>query len=294
MTRALLDVDFSSPPFDQLRGVHRLTPARSGHASWTHARHQLYAARHSASRANVLVKLTSKPGVVYEKDLANEIASLSAINRALPASRHFPLLSDHGRLCDGRLFLTISLFDEWPLATTLVSTPSPPRQAAHLRTMIEVARIVAELHDVKIWHVDLNPMNILARWEAGAPVVRIVDFESSYDVARHSSGAFYDPPTTPGYSAPELSSQVPDARSDVFSLGAVLYTMLAGYGWTRMGPAGRCIASDREMAPDLKDTLLAAVAPEPRQRFESASDFRAALSAYLDRTWPSATPIACP
>jgi len=42
------------------------------------------------------------------------------------------------------------------------------------------------------------------------------------------------------------------------------------------------------MAPELKETLLAAVAPEPRQRFQSMSDFRAALRGYLDRTWPSA------
>jgi serine/threonine protein kinase len=285
---ALLDIDDASPPFDQLRGLHRLAPARSGRASWAHARHQLYAGRHKTSRANVLVKLTSKPGIVYEKDLANEIATLSSINRALPDSRHFPVLGAHGRLSDGRLFLMMSLFDEWPLATTVASAPIPPRQAIHLRTMIEVARVVGELHGLAIWHVDLNPMNILARWEHGTPVVRIVDFESSYEVARHANGDFYDPPTTPGFSAPELPGQAPDARSDVFSLGAVLYTMLAGYGWTQAGGSvGRAIEADREIAPDLKDTLLTAVAASPSQRFQSTHDLGTALTGYLDRTWPS-------
>ena len=277
------DVDESSPPFDQLRGVHRLAPERSGRASWAHARHQLYAARHKTTRANVLVKLTSKPGVVYEKDLANEIATLQSINAALPASRHFPVLIDHGRLRDGRLYLTVSLFDEWPLATTIVASPGPRQRRAHLQTMIEATRVVADLHALQIWHVDLNPINILARWQGGAPVVRIVDFESSYEVARHSTGAFYDPPTTPGFSAPELPRQAPDARSDVFSLGAVLYTLLAGYEWTRVGNVRRCIEADREVAPGLKDALLAAVATEPAGRFQAVGDFGAALICCLDR-----------
>ena len=276
-------VDESMPPFDQLRGVHRLAPERSGRASWAHARHQLYAARHKTTRANVLVKLTSKPGVVYEKDLANEIATLQSINAALPASRHFPVLIDHGRLRDGRLYLTVSLFDEWPLATTIVASPGSMQRRVHLKTMIEATRVVADLHAIQIWHVDLNPINILARWQAGAPVIRIVDFESSYDVARHSAGTFYDPPTTPGFSAPELSRRPPDARSDVFSLGAVLYTLLAGYEWTRVGNVHRCIDADQEVAPGLKDALLAAVAPEPAGRFQSLGDFAAALLDCLDR-----------
>ena len=179
---APLDIDCKSPPFDQFRSIHRLAVARSGHASGEHARHQLYVARDKRSRANVLIKVTSKPGLVYEQDLTNEIASLSTINRELPDSRYFPVLGEHGRLRDGRAYLTMSCFDEWPLATTIGSERIPARQVAHLRTTIEVAKAVAELHGLKIWHVDLNPMNILCRWESGKPVIRIVDFESSYEV----------------------------------------------------------------------------------------------------------------
>jgi hypothetical protein len=38
----------------------------------------------------------------------------------------------------------------------------------------------------------------------GETVIRVVDFESSYEVARHGNGIFYNPPTTSGYCAPEL------------------------------------------------------------------------------------------
>src|SRR4029434_6317908 len=100
------------------RSINRLSTARSGRASWEHARHQLYVAHDKRTRARVLIKVTSKPGLVYERDLTNEIASLSTINRELPDSRYFPLLEEHGRLRDGRVYLTMSCFDEWPLATT--------------------------------------------------------------------------------------------------------------------------------------------------------------------------------
>ena len=87
---------------------------------------------------------------------------------------------------------------------------------------MEVANALEPVHALKIYHVELNPMNVLLRLGHDRPVVRIIDFESSYEWERHSAGHFYDPPTTPGYSAPEIARQPPDPRSDVFSLGAVL------------------------------------------------------------------------
>jgi serine/threonine protein kinase len=283
---APIDIDTRSPPFDRFGGLHRLAAARSGHASEQHARHQLYVARDRQSRANVLIKVTSKPGRVYEQNLTNEIASLTTINRQLPDSRYFPVLGEHGRLGDGRVYLTVSLFDEWPLATAVGSERRPDRLVAHLRTTLEVAKALGELHGLEIWHVDLNPMNILSRWESGNPVIRLVDFESSYEVSRHARGHFYNPPTTTGFSAPELSRHAPTGRSDVFSLGAVLYTMLAGYDWTLGTDLRQAIESDSEVAPELKTILLTAVETDPDRRFPSIVEFRGDVAKYLERIWP--------
>ena len=281
-----IELDCKSPPFEHFSGIHRLAAARSGHASGQHARHQLYVARDRRTRTNVLIKVTSKPGVVYEHDLLNEIATLTTINRELAESRSFPILGDHGRLRDGRIYLTMSCFDEWPLATAISAERLPARQVAHLRTAIEVARALTELHTVPIWHVDLNPMNIMARWQSGKPVIRLVDFESSYEVARHSTGVFYNPPTTSGYSAPELSRQPPDGRADVFSAGAVLYTLLAGLGWTWSSDVGHAIERDADVSGDLKRILRSAVDPEPANRFATIVEWRDALSAHLEHIWP--------
>jgi serine/threonine protein kinase len=180
----------------------------------------------------------------------------------------------------------MSLFDEWPLATTIGSERRPDRLVAHLRTSLEVATALAELHGIGIFHVDLNPMNILYRVEQGRPVIRIVDFESSYDRGRHSNGDAYNPPTTPGFSAPEVHDHAPDGRADVFSLGAVLATLIAGYGWTWDTDLFSTIQVDAEIDDELKKILLTAMDRDPDRRYRSIEEMYAALAAYLESIWP--------
>jgi serine/threonine protein kinase len=180
----------------------------------------------------------------------------------------------------------MSLFDEWPLATTIGPERMPDRLVAHLRTALAVATALAELHRIGVFHVDLNPMNILHRLERGRPVIRIVDFESSYEVARHAKGAFYNPPTTSGFCAPEVHDRAPDGRADVFSLGAVLYTMIAGYEWTWGGELSRLIEVDEQLDADLRTILLRAVELDADRRYETIRDMHGALAAYLESIWP--------
>jgi hypothetical protein len=281
-----LDPLLQSVPFNRFGSIQPLGADRRGHASVEHARHQLYVGRDKRTRANALIKVPTKPGLVYEHNLTSEIAALSTINRELPDSQYFPLLWEHGRLGDGRLFLIMSLFDEWPLATTVGPERMPHRLVAHLRTALDVATALAELHRIQVFHVDLNPMNILYRVEQGRPVIRIVDFESSYDVARHSRGVVYNPPTTPGFCAPEVHDLAPDGRADVFSLGAVLYTMIAGYGSTWDTELSPRIEADAGIDMDLKAVLLTAMQSDAERRYQSIQEMYAALAAYLESIWP--------
>jgi serine/threonine protein kinase len=162
----------------------------------------------------------------------------------------------------------------------------PGRLVANLRIAIEVSRALDELHRLDIFHVDLNPMNVLHRSTSDRPVIRIIDFESSYERRRHQSGVPYSPPTTPGYSAPEVTRQAPDARADVYSLGAVLYTLLGGFQRSPVIPPRQRVTSDRTLDPELRDALLTAVDPDPDRRFTSILAFQAALGSYLEGIWP--------
>lgn len=285
--RDVVPAELHSLQLKRLRNVQRLGTERSGHASVEHVRHQLYVGHDLETNGRALLKVTTRPGIVYEQNLVNEAGVLSTINRELPTSRHFPLLLDQGRVRDGRMFVLMSFFDEWPLATTIGSERRPDRLVGHLRTSLAVGAALASLHRIGIVHVDLNPMNILYRSDRGIPVIRIVDFESAYDVARHGNGVSYNPPTTVAFSAPEVSDHVPDGRADVFSLGAVLYTMIAGYQWTLGEEVSACIKADHEMDGDLRNILLMAVDRTPARRHESIESMCAAIDAYLGSIWPA-------
>jgi serine/threonine protein kinase len=281
-----MDIDVKAHPFDQFRNIQRLSRDRSGRDSSGHARHDLFVGRDKKTALNWLIKVASKPGVVYQANLLNEIATLTTINESWPDDRTFPHVREHGKLRDSRVYLVISLFDELPLAASIGPERMPARLVGHVRTAIAVAQALTRLHGLQIFHVDLNPMNILYRSERGRPVIRIVDFESSYEVARHAHGEFYNPPTTPGFSAPEVSSRPPDARSDLYSLAAVLYTMIAGYEWTWGGELAAAVDGDRELDSDLRDVLREAVASDPDNRLSSVDLFATALRDYLERIWP--------
>ena len=181
----------------------------------------------------------------------------------------------------------MSLFDEWPLATTIGPERMPHRLVGYLRVSLEVATALADLHRIGVFHVDLNPMNILYRVEQRRPVIRIVDFESSYEVARHANGVVYNPPTTTGFCAPEVYDRPPDGRVDVFSLGAVIYTMIAGYGWTWGAELSPSIEADAEIDIDLKAVLLRAVQRDADRRYQSIQEMSAALATYLESIWPA-------
>lgn len=279
-------IDTTAAPFDRFTTVQRLGAQRRGHASDETARHQLYVGRDRHTRLMLLLKIASRPGLVYQANLTNEIETLASVNRQLPHSRYFPFVYDHGRLADGRVYVVTTFFDELPLATTIGTDWEPDRLVSRIRTALEVAKALAELHRLQIFHLDLNPMNILFRPEKGQPVIRLVDFESSYEAARHAAAMFYGPPTTGGFSAPEVGQQAPDGRADVFSLAAVLYTMLAGYHWSRGGDPRRRIEADANLDRDLREILLRAAAERPEDRYRSIGAFRTALAAYLEAIWP--------
>ncbi len=94
---------------------------------------------------------------------------------------------------------------------------------------------VAEAHDLGVVHRDLKPSNVfLARAAEGAPVVKVLDFgiaagepSSSRPAGLTRVGITVG---TPAYMSPEqmLAAQAVDPRSDVWSMGVVLYQLIAG------------------------------------------------------------------
>ena len=98
---------------------------------------------------------------------------------------------------------------------------------ASLRLLSQIARALDAIHSQGIVHRDLKPANILFRAD-GRPV--IVDFGLARDLEEPSSLTLAGQVlATPRYMSPEQClAQHVDARSDLYSLGAVFYEMLTG------------------------------------------------------------------
>lgn len=126
-----------------------------------------------------------------------------------------------------KLFIAMELVEGESLATTLSHGALPARDA--VRITKQVAEALAEAHDKGIVHRDVKPDNIIV----GKRHVKVLDFGIAKQITSTT-----DAPTltqaglivgTPFYMSPEQALGRPvDARSDLFSLGVVLYEALAG------------------------------------------------------------------
>jgi FixJ family two-component response regulator/tRNA A-37 threonylcarbamoyl transferase component Bud32 len=156
---------------------------------------------------------------------------------------------------------------------------------AALRITSQIAKALDAIHAHGIVHRDLKPQNIMFR-QNGRPV--IVDFglardlDSTAKLTRHGEVM-----ATPRYMSPEQCLGLPaDARSDLYSLGAIFYEMLTGKRlWGDEGPAGLVYKHVHEPVPRLPERLAGyqtiidrLLAKKPEDRFQSARELFATIA----------------
>lgn len=161
------------------------------------------------------------------------------------------------------------------------------------RVVADAAAIVHAGHDASLLHRDLRPSKVFVTYDGR---VRIAD----YGVAGANPNHAYTQPGTLrvryGYVPPEyLTDELYDERSDVFSLGVLLWELLTG----RRLHEGRSPADvvravlhgellppshvDASVPPELDDVVMAALARDPQQRPASALAFAEAIDGVLAR-----------
>ncbi|WNG22246.1 protein kinase [Cystobacter fuscus] len=172
-------------------------------------------------------------------------------------------------------------------------------QQEKVRAMQEVATAIHEAHRQGVIHRDLKPTNIMVeRTENGRYFPIVMDFGLAYD-ASHGHGLTLAGALmgTPSYMAPEqargeLGSI--DRRTDVYSLGATLYELLAGTApftdATLMGTLAKVLHEEPpslhtrvpQIERDLEIIVLKCLSKEPHQRYPSARALAEDLSRYID------------
>jgi WD40 repeat protein/serine/threonine protein kinase len=169
-------------------------------------------------------------------DTRQVVARFEAERQALALMDHpnIAQVFDGGTTGTGRPYFVMELVKGVPITEFCDQNQLTPRQ--RLELFVPVCQAVQHAHQKGLIHRDLKPSNVLVTMQNGAPVVKVIDF----GVAKALGQQLTDKTLvtgvaqmvgTPLYMSPEqagTSSQDVDTRSDIYSLGVLLYELLTG------------------------------------------------------------------
>jgi len=160
-----------------------------------------------------------------ERRFFNEARAISKLRH-----RNIVTLFDFGRTNQGDLYIAMEYVAGRPLSRVIREGPMELELAIHVTR--EVCLALQAAHENKIVHRDIKPDNIMLveAQDGGRPQVRVLDFgiaKEGGDTARLTkTGIVFG---TPEYFSPEQARGIQtDGRSDIYSVGCVLWEMLAG------------------------------------------------------------------
>ena len=168
--------------------------------------------------------------------------------------------------------------------------PLPEKEAAAIAS--RVCEALEHMHQRNIVHRDLKPQNIMVCDDGS---IRILDFgiAKAAQMRRLTFAGFSPTMGTPDYMAPEqVNGRRGDQRTDIYSLGAILYEMVTGkvpfegespYVVMNVRTTGDPVAprqiNDR-LTPVIEEIVLHALARNPDERYASAAQMKAELDNY--------------
>jgi len=214
-------------------------------------------------------------------------------------SIHSARVIDVDRLPNGLPYIVLEYLEGCDLEDELLSTgPLPIAEAVDI--VIQVADAMKEAHDLGIVHRDLKPANLFVCRAGARRIMKILDFGISR-IEKGETRITLDSSYvgTPHYAAPEQlrDASRADARSDVWSLGVVLFELLTGVApFTGAGheviarvmvdPIPSPCDHRADIPPELASVVLRALQRDPALRFQSMMELSSALAPFgpIERT----------
>jgi len=170
---------------------------------------------------------------------------------------------------EGRPYLVYEFLKGQSLRAEMAGRPMNVRRAIELT--IQMADAIANAHAAGFIHGGLSPDSIAvtARGHVKIPALELAAYGGFADEEGAVRLRDYDSPE-------EARGQPSDERSDVYSVGAVLFEMLTTRRPLHRGAAAPS-ASNRHVPPELDNVVLQALAPNPDSRYQSAATLAAEL-----------------
>jgi len=227
--------------------------------------------------------------VALKENLSSTAASLRQFTfeaQLLAKLKHenLPYVIDHFILPDQGQYLVMEFVEGKDLQTILGERSNPFSEVEARGWLSQVSSAVSYLHSQSppIIHRDIKPANIKITSNGK---VMLVDFGIAkvYKPTQHTTvGA---KAVTQGYSPPEqYGGGITDARSDIYSLGATLYTLVTGSVPVESVKRhmGAVFLNPREIIPEIsmhtEQVILKAMKLNPDERYQSANEFCQVLS----------------
>jgi serine/threonine protein kinase len=237
----------------------------------------------------LLPKVLERPGLVTR-------FSREARAAAKLESEHVARVLDVGTLEGGEPYIVMEYLEGQDLASVIASRGALPSDQA-VGYLLQACEAVAEAHSLGIVHRDLKPGNLfLANRTSGAPVIKVLDFGLSKFANPGEENVTSESSIlgSPLYMSPEqlMSARTADARSDIWSLGVVLYEFVTAHAPFQYERIAGLVAAILQKAPQpvnqwgvdvpsgLQAVLARCLEKDPAQRFPSIAHLAKALAPF--------------
>ncbi|HKY36437.1 MAG TPA: serine/threonine-protein kinase [Polyangiaceae bacterium] len=270
------------------------------------------AARHEQLGQRVAVKLLVPELCENEDSVARFLREARAAVRI--HSEHVARVIDVGELTNGAPYMVMEFLSGRDLADEL-DLPGQLEVPQAIDYVLQASEAVAEAHSIGVIHRDLKPANLfLTQRPDGSPLVKVLDFGISKAINVDDSALEPAPSLTathsllgsPAYMSPEQirRPKTVDTRTDIWSLGSILYELLAREPpFHADSPLAllAAVVSDplpsiRDKRPDVAPELEAVIAKclekNPDNRYQTVAELADALAPFAPRSQPSISRIS--